>query len=155
MSANTITRLILDTSVLIDMLCSPRPRHPAAKRLQAILERDRTTIVLPYFALFEVAAATKSEKVSSTFKFPADFALNLDLRPIDLAFFRTYYDPSLPNVRAGDLVFLALAKHDALPLVTEDVPLRAACRSIAINVYGIEEYVQAQAGSGDRFQQPV
>ena len=53
---------------------------------------------------------------------------------------RRYFDVNLPELRAGDLVFAALAKGDALPLVTEDVALAEGARAAGITVLSTVEY---------------
>ncbi len=53
-------------------------------------------------------------------------SLNVVFVPIDEMFVKTYYDESIPHLRAGDYPFVAIAKRDDLPLITEDKAQRNA-----------------------------
>lgn len=68
--------------------------------------------------------------------------VSVEFVPIDEAFVKKYFDVNLPEMRAGDLIFAALAKGDALPLVTEDINLANAAKTAGIRVLSIAEYEQ-------------
>jgi rRNA-processing protein FCF1 len=67
--------------------------------------------------------------------------LEIELVAVDEKFVEKYLDVTLAEMRAGDLVFAALAKGDSLPLITEDRPLRSAAESSGIQVYSTNEYL--------------
>jgi predicted nucleic acid-binding protein len=140
-------QIVLDTCVVVDMFMSTRPRHVQATQLRLALAKAGITARMPSFTLFELSRAIRQEKRLSNGKLidgpesGEENGLSVDLVPIDEAFVHKYLDVNLPEMRAGDLTFAALAKGDRLPLVTEDAPLRKAAKAAGIGVFTIEEYL--------------
>jgi predicted nucleic acid-binding protein len=140
---------VIDTCVMIDMLMPTRERHAEAMKLRLELARLNVTARLPMFAIFEINHATRQEDrrahglLSSS---PANTdgapGIPIEFVPIDEPFVKKYFDVNLPEMRAGDLIFAALAKGDALPLITEDVLLATAAKSAGIRVLSTIEYRQ-------------
>ena len=137
---------VIDTCVMIDMLMASRPRHAEAMKLRLEMARVNATARLPMFAIFEINHATRQQDSLSrgiAGPFPnidGVAGIPVDFVPIDEAFIRRYFDVNLPELRAGDLVFAALAKGDALPLVTEDAALAEGARAAGITVLSTVEY---------------
>ena len=137
---------VIDTCVMIDMLMSTRARHAEAMRLRVQLARLGVIARLPMFAIFEINYATRQEDLQAKgvlgLQENIDGApgIRIEFVPIDEAFVRKYFDVNLPQMRAGDLVFAALAKGDALPLVTEDKTLAVTAKSGGIRVLSTAEY---------------
>ena len=137
---------ILDTCVITDMFVETRQRHAQAKLLKEDLLRAKTIIRMPMFGMFEIASAMRSElrknagclvKAGAPPSF--DTILQFDFVPIDLAFFQKYYDAALPHLRAGDLVFAAMARVDRVPLITEDIELLTATKAMGAIAFTIAE----------------
>jgi predicted nucleic acid-binding protein len=99
-------------------------------------------------AFFELAAAMKTEKVagrltiSKAFTDSAPFPLTFV--PIDEHFFTHYFDETLPPIKAGDLIFLALAKGSGAALISEDQQLLQAAKECGVVAYSIDEYLACQ-----------
>lgn len=95
--------------------------------------------------MFEIASAMRSELQRNGGRLvkgePASFetVLQFDIVPVDQAFFQKYYHESLPHLRAGDLVFAAMARVDGVPLITEDVDLLNATNAMGATALTIDE----------------
>jgi predicted nucleic acid-binding protein len=61
--------------------------------------------------------------------------------PIDQAFIERYPMVGLPNMKAGDLLYLAMAKADGAHLITEDQELYDKARGAGVTAFKVFEYV--------------
>jgi predicted nucleic acid-binding protein len=144
--------IVLDTCVLVDMFMSTRPRHATASRLHTEMVQNGLVARIPAFALFEVWHAIHQEKrlnggkLLSKGNIGLANGLTFDLVPVDESFTKNFLDLDLPEIRAGDLVFAALAKGEGLPLVTEDESFRKKAQDTGIQVYTTGEYLQYAFG---------
>ena len=142
--------LVLDTSVIVDMFLEARPRHALAVRLAHDILKHGVKIRLPMHALLEIRSAISSEQLARLETGTILFArgvfeeanpLVLDIIPIDEQFITKYNDPAIPSLRAGDFPFVAIAKVEGIPLVTEDNAQQQACKAAGAQVYSIAEYL--------------
>lgn len=142
--------IVLDTCVLVDMFMVSRPRHKVASRLHQEMNSSRSVAKVPAFAIFEVVHAIKQAfRVNNGKMLPKNHqnfgeenGLNIELVPVDEKFTQKFLDLDLPEIRAGDLVFAALAKGESLPLVTEDQPFYRKAKEAGILVFTISEYLE-------------
>lgn len=102
---------------------------------------------MPAHALFEVAAAVRQEArrgASDEHLFHTEAnPLDIDSVVIDDAFFARAYSPDLPYLKGGDMIFMALARLEGLPLVTEDQKLLLRSRDAGVVSYCVDEYLAA------------
>lgn len=136
---------IIDSSVLVDMFLETSARHAVAASLaDALIARD-VELAVPGFALFEVRSALSQAKIEHRLKMANGITksrpLKIRIVPIDEAFVERYLDPSLPHLKGCDLVFLAMAKRDGAPLVTEDAKMYEAAKATGVAVYITAEYL--------------
>ena len=137
--------LVIDTCVLVDMLISTRPRHERARRLRKEIVERGAVILVPSFAMFELSHALRQDLKLNSGKFAISYGLgpenglDLEFVPTDVEFVRSSLALELPELRAGDLVFAALAKGRNLTLVTEDKALSLGSREVGINCLSIKE----------------
>lgn len=143
-----MTAVVIDTSVLIDMVLSSRHRHARAEALRRKLEAAGTTVRTPIYALFEIRAAIRQEMADPSARslrvnraLTEQDPLSIEYIHVDEAFFQNYYREDLPELRAGDLVFVALAKGDGLALITEDEEQRKKAAAYGVSAYRIDEYL--------------
>lgn len=143
---------VVDTCVVIDMILPTRSRHDAATRLAFHFWEIGMTFPFPLTALFEVQSALRQEGREVTWNQKDAIQLGpgvtrtplpLALVSVDMDFFNYFFDPTLPNVRAGDLIFLCMAAKYSAPLITEDGPLYKEARGAGLQVFRIEEYLAA------------
>ena len=79
-------------------------------------------------------------------RFSPSEPLQIDTVPIDQSFFEKYFSVELPYLRAGDLIYVALAKGDQLDLVTEDD--QQYTRGKEAGVDRIDEYIARLQNGG-------
>jgi predicted nucleic acid-binding protein len=141
--------IVIDASVLLDIVVRTRPRHKFAKLIGAYLIDNGIRIKVPMHALFDIRSAmlfakTEAMEKGETVQINEDIGettpLNLDPVPVDDHFFRKYYDPAIPYLKAGDYVYVALAKVDGLILLTEDAAQYKAAKKAGVNVFNAEEF---------------
>jgi predicted nucleic acid-binding protein len=138
--------IIIDSSVLVRVFDEAEDGHSEAMKLGHYLVDNGIRVRIPYHALFEVSSTFKRRNQSGTLKAYQGIAaanpLLLDPVPVDEAFFSRYFDASLPYLKAGDSLFLAMAKKDSAILITEDKQQYAAAQSVAVQVFRIEEFLK-------------
>lgn len=67
--------------------------------------------------------------------------LLVNMVPIDDSFLQKYMDTSVPYLKAGDLLFVLIAKKEGLKLITEDVAQYEVARAANVEVYKIQDYL--------------
>ena len=128
---NFTMKVVIDTCVHLDMFLPARPRHANAALLAERLRQKDGEIELyePMHAFFEFTNAIMCEKRSAAAEGRAlhlnesiseDDALKFTFVNIDLQFFHRYATGEMPDLKSGDMIFVLLALHDGLDLVTED-----------------------------------
>lgn len=137
--------IIIDTCVIIDMVDKNRPRHSEASELTKYLTENQLRIRFPCYGFFEIGSALRRSYTDVSHWF--DETLYYDAVAIDPDFIVKYYSRDLPYMKAGDSIFLAMAKVDGADLITEDNDLYKKAKVFGVNVYRISEYL-------DRFVRP-
>jgi predicted nucleic acid-binding protein len=139
---------LLDTCVMVDIFVRSRARHAKATLLRELIRSRAQKVRFPMHGLFELQSAIQQERRKGGFQMttavPESDPLAVDAVPIDDAFVARYIDTGLPETRAGDLVFLSMAKKDALDLVTEDMGLYRNAKLAGVAVFTIDEYLAAR-----------
>lgn len=142
--------IVIDTSVIIDIFLSSRPRHSEAIKIGLFLTKSQIRIKLPMHAMFEISCAFRNIKMTGPFeeskKITETNPILLDTIAIDDAFFSKYFDTTIPYIKAGDFIFIALAKGDNAILITEDNKQFDAAKEAGINVYRIESFIDKFIG---------
>ena len=142
------SELVIDTCVLVDMFISTRPRHVRARRLREEIVQKVTPVLIPAFAMFELSHALRQDLRQNEGKFAVCYGLGhengltLELVPTDTDFIKRSLALELPELRAGDLIFAALAKGRGLTLVTEDMALLVGSRASGITALSIQECLE-------------
>jgi predicted nucleic acid-binding protein len=140
---NSESTVVVDATFLTDLFLSSRVRNPFAVRASKILMGKRARVIAPYHSIFEVSSALRWEKAHAKAFVPCpdlkDFrylALN-----IDKAFLEKYLDTSLPRLKAGDSLYLAVAKKESAILITNDSELGKVGNSCGVEALTVEEFV--------------
>lgn len=143
------TELVIDTSVILDIVLRTRPRHKFAKLIGAYLIDNGIKVKVPMHAMFEIRSAMMNVKMLAKEKGEAiqfnedigeDTPLKIEPVSIDSAFFQKYFDAQIPHLEAGDQIFVALAKVDGLVLLTEDLSQYKAAKAAGVKVYNEIEF---------------
>jgi predicted nucleic acid-binding protein len=141
--------IVIDSSVLVDMFVKARPRHAEAYRLREYLYQHKISLREPMHAVLELGSAIRQERRERQLpvkdwwadNVTQDRPLDLTFVPIDETFLGRYSNPSIPHMRAGDFPFVAIAKCEGLPLITEDTDQRTAALACGVQVFSISEYL--------------
>ena len=140
--------LIIDTCVLLDILISSRARHEEAQKLADYLHTSDRTAEVPIHAVFEIRSGWKNEEMQASPKALPVSTRHIKETPfqivtidIDQEFIDEYYRPDLPYLKAGDMIFVAMAKGDGKPLITEDEEMYKKAQTFDVEVYKIQEFL--------------
>lgn len=95
----------------------------------------------------KMEALSKGQQMKGTDSVTEDNPLCIDPVPIDLHFLNDYFDPSIPYIKASDLIFISLAKRENTILITEDDKMYNVAKAANVNVYRIKEFVDTFTGS--------
>ena len=146
-----ITSLVMDTGVIVDIFLETRPRHAEAKRLGSFLIERNISAKLPMHGFFELTCALKNEGMTSPIRVQRSITEEapLQIQPIsiDQAFFNKYFDPTIPYLKAGDLIFVTLAKGDNSILITEDNNQYKVAKLAGVEVYRVKEFLDKVMGA--------
>ncbi len=141
--------IVVDTSVILDILVTSRPGHKFGKLIGVYLIDNGIKIKVPMHAMFEIKSGLLHAKKAAvdqgaSLKLNEDISestpLQYDFLPIDTAFFAKYFDAELPYIKAGDYMNVAVAKVDGLILLTEDPAQYTAALTAGVTVYTCEEF---------------
>lgn len=139
-------RIVVDSSVLVDIFHKESVRHKEAIQLLNCIQTKNIEILVPLHAIIEVSAAIKRQRIdgpTSLFEGLTEHnPLRITTFPIDNTFLNTYFSPTLPYLKSGDLIFLALANGEKVPLITEDKKLIEKSKEIGVEVYRISDFIQ-------------
>ena len=70
-------------------------------------------------------------------------ALHITPQPIDHKFIENYFDVDIPYAKAGDSIYMVMAKKLGLPLITRDKGMYKVSKAAGINVLTISEALNA------------
>lgn len=144
------SHVMADTSVMVDIVLTSRPRHADGDKLRAYLKANNLRLRFPMHGMFELGAALHNEKIGAkgaklpfNQNMPEASPLEADPIAVDQAFFAKYFDPGLPYLKGGDLIFVAMAKKDGAVLITEDTKQYDAAKAAGVEVYRIAAFLKA------------
>lgn len=141
--------IVVDTSVILDILVTSRPGHKYGKLIGVYLIDNGIKIKVPMHAMFEIkaglleakkAAAARGEPLKLNEDISESTPLQYDFLPIDNAFFAKYFDAELPHIKAGDYMNVAVAKVHGLILLTEDSAQYTTALTAGVTVHTCEEF---------------
>jgi hypothetical protein len=118
--------------VIMDKLFAERPGHANALRLVAMLRGRGITAFIPAHSLFEIISAVMCHR-------------RVDGKPLtavgsraDLLGCEGIIVPDLPG---GDMIFVALAIHQEIPIITDDQRMRKKAADARVTAYSVEQYL--------------
>ena len=137
-------KLIVDSSVFIDSFDPQSPNHPAAAQLLAELRTRSLIITMPAHGWFEVQCAFQKLILERRFVGPT-FAGRMDypieLIHIDQSFIEKYKMADIPYIKAGDHIFVAIAKVNGYPLITNDSKMITVSKQCGVRVFQPAEFM--------------
>lgn len=138
--------IVLDNSVLTDILLEKEERSEEAIRVYSCIQKMNTEIYLPYFALFEIKSAISYKKnkvrnIELRKMFTKENPLTCKYFPIDEKFVNTHINSKIGYLKAADYVYVCLASQEDAILITEDNKQYRVSKEAGIETYKLEEFV--------------
>ncbi len=136
--------VLIDACVIIDAFDSSSSNHNEAHKLIERTRNERYEIIMPMHGFFEIKCALQriSQVEGKTVTSPYDSelkGLNIRPQPIDHKFIENYYDVDIPYAKAGDTIYMVMAKKLGMPLITRDNGMYKVAKKAGINVFTISE----------------
>jgi predicted nucleic acid-binding protein len=131
-------KLIVDSCVFIDAFDPLSPNHPAAVQLLAELRARSLLVTMPAHGWFEVQCAFQRLYSEQRFVGPCiagKMDYPIELIHIDNLFIEKYAMADIPYIKAGDHIFVAIAKINGWPLVTSDAKMIAISEQCGVRVF--------------------
>lgn len=98
---------------------------------------------MPAHGWFEIQCTLQRLQNENRFNGPTingQMNYTVELIDIDAAFITKYQMVDIPYTRAGDHIFLVIAKVNNYPLVTNDLGMTEVARQSGVQVYSPKEY---------------
>jgi predicted nucleic acid-binding protein len=139
-------RLLLDSCVFIDAFDPKSANHAASKDLLDLLLDRNIVVTMPAHGWFEVQCSLRRlSDVDGNFVAPT-FAGRMEypikLLHIDDHFIKKYQMAPVPHIKAGDHIFVAVAKIDGYTLVTSDAGMRGVAGKCNVTVLSPAELLE-------------
>jgi predicted nucleic acid-binding protein len=144
----TSMKLLVDTCVFIDSFDPGSPTHADALRLLEELLRRELIITMPAHGWFEVQCTMQRLVKEKRFAAPTIAGRReypIRLPHIDKPFIEKYAFTDLPYLRAGDHIFVAVAKVNSCRLVTSDAGMTQVSKQCGVQVFSPSEFLSELA----------
>ena len=144
MSPEIEIKLIVDSCVFIDAFDPRSPNHAPAVQLLEELRGRGVLITMPAHGWFEVQCAF--QKLSMEQRFVGPFISGrmdypVQLIHIDKPFIQKYAMADIPYIKAGDHIFIAMAKTNDCPLITSDEKMFTISKQCGVHVFKPAEFM--------------
>ena len=137
-------KLLVDSCVFIDWFDPKSPNYQAAKQLLEELRARDLLITMPTSGWFEVECAFKKLGLEQRFVGPViDGRLEYPIEFIDIdkSFIEKYAMADIPYIKAGDHIFIAIAKFNDYPLITSDKTMIDVSKQCGVRVFKPAEFM--------------
>jgi predicted nucleic acid-binding protein len=137
-------KLIVDSCVFIDSFDRGSANHVDSLRLLEELLRRKLIITMPAHGWFEVQCTLQRLVKEKRFAAPSIASRReypIRLLHIDKSFIEKYACTDLPYLRAGDHIFVVVAKVNKCPLITSDAAMTAVSRQCGVQVLSPAEFL--------------
>lgn len=136
-------KLLVDSCVFIDAFDPQSLNHAESLALMEDLQRREILITMPAHGWFEIQCNLQRLSMEKRFVGPninGNRNYQMKLIHIDALFIQKYSMANIPYIKAGDHIFLAVAKVGGYQLVTSDLELRKASRQCGVQVFSPSEF---------------
>jgi predicted nucleic acid-binding protein len=141
-------KLLVDSCVFIDSFDPQSPNHTESLRLLDDLLRRAILITMPAHGWFEVQCTLQRFKTEGRFVGPAiagQMNYPIELIHIDKPFIEKYAMAGIPYIKAGDHIFIAIAKVNGYPLITSDSKMTEVSKQCGVRVSTPGEFLNELA----------
>jgi len=140
-----MSKLIVDANVFIDSFDrSSKFRDESIEFLSKTAE-IRQLITMPAHGLFEITCTLKRmSEIDRKYLHPLIFGQTqypIEAIHIDQEFIEKYSTVEVPYIKAGDHLYLVVAKFNNYPLITRDDKLKKCAKKAGINVQNPTEFL--------------
>ncbi len=137
-------KLLVDSCVFIDAFDPQSPNHSAAVQLLEELRVRGLLIAMPTSGWFEVQCTLRRLSLEQRFVGPViagrmDYPV--ELIHIDKPFIEKYAMADIPSIKAGDHIFIAIAKINDYPLITSDAKMIDVSKQCGVRVFEPAEFM--------------
>jgi len=136
-------KLLIDSCVFIDAFDTSSLNHSASLKLLNDLKKKNIQITMPAHGWFEVQCTFQNMSNQGRFtgpKFQGDMNYPIELIHIDDEFISKYSMTEIPYIKAGDHIFVVVAKKNGYPLVTSDNKMYEVANKAGVKVFTPAEY---------------
>lgn len=136
-------KLLVDSCVFIDAFDPQSPNHTDSLALLEDLRRRAILITMPAHGWFEVQCTLQRLIAGKRFVGPAiqgQMDYPIELVHIDKPFIEKYAMADIPYIKAGDHIFVAMAKVNGYPLVTSDLKMTEVSKQCGVSVFSPMEF---------------
>ncbi|MEW6325130.1 MAG: PIN domain-containing protein [Nitrospirota bacterium] len=139
-------KLLVDSCVFIDAFDPKSPNHRDSLAMLEDLRRRAILITMPAHGWFEVQCTLQKLIAEKRFVGPAiqgQMNYPVELVHIDKPFIEKYAMADIPCIKAGDHIFVAMAKVNGYPLVTSDLKMAEVSKQCGVRVFSPMEFSNA------------
>lgn len=131
-------KVLVDSCVFIDAFDPHSHNHAESLALLDYLRAKGRLITMPAHAWFEVQCSLQKLTEEGRFVGPAFQGLmnyEVELIHINQEFIQKYKMADIPYIKAGDHIFLAVAKTEGYSLITSDSKMLSVAKQCGIRVF--------------------
>ncbi len=138
-------KIIVDSNIFINSFNKKCEHRDESINFLTTMADTAQQITMPAHGLFEIMCSLKrlSEK-DRTYVHPVILGKTeypIEAIHIDYDFIEKYSSVEIPYIKAGDHLFLVVAKYNDYPLITRDGGLTKKAKEAGVNVYTPTEYI--------------
>ena len=143
-------KFLLDTCVFIDSFDPLSPNHKDSMLLLEDLLRRGLIVTMPAHGWFEVQCTLQKLAKENRLSAPTiagQHQYPIRLLHIDKPFIEKYAMADIPYIKAGDHIFVAVAKLNSCPLITSDNRMTVVSKECGVRVFSPGEFLSELARS--------
>ena len=140
-----MSKIILDSNVFINAFKADSEFREESVLFLQEMSRIKQQVTMPSHGLFEYKCTLKKiEEIDKTFS-PPDITnpYPIEAIHIDYDFIKKYVNLDIPYTKAGDHLYMVVAKHNNYPLITRDKGMSKRAVEAQINVFTPTEYLES------------
>lgn len=137
-------KILVDSCVFLDSFDPQSPNYSLAIQLLEELKIRGLLITMPAHGWFEVQCTLQKLSLEQRFVGPVIAGMmnyEVELIHIDKSFIEKYSMANIPYIKAGDHIFIAIAKINDYPLITSDAKMIAVSKLCGVRVFEPAEFM--------------
>jgi len=137
-------KILVDSCVFIDWFDPQSANHTASAALLTELKARNLLITVPAHGWFEVQCAFQKLEQDKRFVGPiidGRMDYTVKLLHIDQPFIEKYAMADIPYIKAGDHIFIAIAKVNNYTLITSDAKMIGVSKKCGIRIFTPAEFM--------------